>query len=370
MGENLFKPLKIGNVQLTHKNVLAPLTRFRADENQVPTDLVVEHYRERAAAIPGTLLIAEATFVSKNAGFYPSPTSPGIFTEAQIEGWKKVIDAVHKEKSFMFIQLFALGKMASLECNQSKGIDFVSASRTLSPPDLATQARHYTRALTIPEIKQYVKDFVQAAKNSIAAGADGVEIHAAHGYLINQFLDPVVNQRTDEYGGSIDNRARFLLEIVDATIEAIGAEKIGIRFSPWVNNEVAAYDVSPIPQWSYVYTELERRAQAGKRVAYLHIVDPRVTLSNDSDPNNIIGSNDVWARLIWKGAIIRAGGITREIAEKITSEDDNTAVAWGRYWTSNPDLPVKVRDNKPLRPYERKYFYASGNEGYNDLSVL
>lgn len=369
MSENLFKPLKVGNIELSQRNVLAPLTRFRADKNQVPTDLVVEHYRQRAAAIPGTLLIAEATYVSKKAGFY-SPTTPGIFNDAQIEGWKKVIDAVHKEKSFMFIQLWALGRAANYDFSKSQGVDYVSSSEGVSPKDPFSGVRHKPRALTVAEIKQFVQDFAQAAKNAVAAGADGVEIHGAHGYLINQFLDSKVNKRTDQYGGSIENRARFLLEIVDAMSEAVGAEKVGLRLSPWVNNEVASYDVSPLPQWSYIFTELERRGLAGKRLAYVHVVEPRVTLVWDSKEDEIVGSNDVWIRLIWKGVIIRAGGMTREIADKLTSEDDNTAVAWGRYYTSNPDLPVKVQKDKEFKPYLRKYFYSAGNEGYNDFSKL
>jgi NADPH2 dehydrogenase len=203
----LFTPIKVGNIDLKHRVVMAPLTRFRAIDH-VPNDLVAEYYEQRASR-PGTLLITEATFISAAAGGYDD--APGIWSEKQVEGWSKVFDRIHRKGSSVFVQLWALGVQAYPQVLEKEGLPFVSASDV--PMEKGGKIPH---SLTRNEIQKYIQDYIYAAKNAIAAGADGVEIHSAHGYLLDQFLHENTNLRTDEYGGSIENRARFTLEVVDA----------------------------------------------------------------------------------------------------------------------------------------------------------
>ena len=242
----LFSPIRVGNINLQHHIVLAPLTRVRAHADHVPSPQAPAYYSQRGSA-PGTLLVTEATFISQKAGGYDNV--PGIYTDAHVEGWKKahciflsdywmradlrpglqVTEAVHEKGSFVFLQLWALGRAAQTEVlAKENNSPYVSASPIPLPgkPDIP-------RALTTEEIKEYVATYVAAAQNAIRAGFDGVEIHGANGYLIDQFLQDVTNQRTDEYGGSIENRARFALEVTDAVVEAVGAERTGFRISPW-----------------------------------------------------------------------------------------------------------------------------------------
>ncbi|CAN6656511.1 NADPH dehydrogenase 2 [Trichomonascus vanleenenianus] len=360
---NLYKPIKVGTVELENRIVLAPLTRFRAESDHTPNSLLTEYYRQRAAN-KGSLLITEATFITERAGGYENV--PGIWNEKQIKAWKEVTDAVHQQKSAIFMQLWALGRAASANILQSRGFDYVSASAVPQKGgNTMTGEKATPRALTTAEVKQYVRDYAQAAKNAIAAGMDGVEIHGAHGYLVNQFLDETLNQRTDEYGGSLENRARFLLEVVDAVIEAVGAERTAIRLSPWLNTTVSAYDISPITTYAYVITELQRRANNGKRLAYLHVVEPRV--AGTISLKEYIGSNQ-WIRLIWDGIFMRAGGFTKELGEEYADLDDKTLIAYGRHYIPNPDLPTKFERNESLYRYDRSTFYTPGLKGYLEFN--
>lgn len=357
--DNLYTGIKVGKTELNHRVVLAPLTRFRSNEDRTATDLMVEYYSQRAT-VPGTLLITEATFISERSGLYPN--APGIWSEDQIRSWKKVSDAVHAKGSSIFMQLWALGKAGSKKLLNQKGYDYVAPS-ALAPksPNVITREVEVPREMTKAEIKEYVQDFAQAAKNAIAAGMDGVELHGAHGYLLNQFYDAYSNQRTDEYGGSIENKCRFLFEVLDATIEAVGADRVALRLSPWLNTDLAEYDTSPIPVFSYIATEIERRARVGNEIAYIHIVEPRV--AGVVDVEEFIGSND-WFRHIWSGNIVRAGGYLKELAEEHANKDDKTLIAFGRRFIPNPELPKKLEKSVELTPYNRKTFYSSGAEGY------
>ncbi|KAA8915310.1 hypothetical protein TRICI_002539 [Trichomonascus ciferrii] len=360
MGENnLYKPISVGRVNLEHRLVLAPLTRFRAEDDHSPNAMMTEYYRQRAS-IPGTLLITEATLPSERAGLMANV--PGVWTEKHIKGWKEISDAVHSKGSSIFMQIWALGKAGSKKMLEERGYDYVAPSAVKPIMANVRTGEHETpRAMTKAEIKQFVQDFAQGAKNAVAAGMDGVEIHGAHGYLVNQFFDAFSNERTDEYGGSIENKCRFLFEVVDAVIDAIGADRTALRLSPWLNAMVCNYDISPIPIFSYIITELERRAQNGHRLAYLHIVEPRV--EGTIDARKVVGSND-WVRYIWTGTIVRAGGYEKELAEQHAAQDDNTLIAFGRRYIPNPDLPVKIEKSIPLTPYNRKTFYSPGPEGY------
>ena len=225
--------------------------------------------------------------------------------------------------------------------------------------------------ITKDEIKQYIKEYVQAAKNSIAAGADGVEIHSANGYLLNQFLDPISNKRTDEYGGSIENRARFTLEVVDAVVDAIGADKVGIRLSPYGTFGSVSGGSEPtlLAQYAYVIGELERRAPEGKRLAFVHLVEPRVTNPRLDEGEGVYkdGTNDV-VYSIWKGPIIRAGNyaLHPEAAARDVSVDERTLIAYGRFFIANPDLVDRLEKGLPLNEYNRELFYAMTDKGYTD----
>ncbi|KAF8175731.1 hypothetical protein K438DRAFT_1908796 [Mycena galopus ATCC 62051] len=347
VGAKLFEPLKIGTAQLQHRVVLAPMTRFRADAQHVPLPLVSEYYSQRASR-PGTLLITEATFIAARAGGYAH--APGIWSRAQVAAWKAITDTVHSKGSFIFSQLWALGRAADVEQLQQEDPSFpyVSAS-----DDQLTGKSASPRPLTILEINEYVQLYAQAAKNAIEAGFDGVEIHGASGYLPHQFLHDECNKRTDDYGGSIENRARFVLEIVDAVVSVVGAEKTAIRLSPWNHFQGMAMR-NPVPTFSHVISELAARHPD---LAYLHL-------------EGTIGayeSNDAF-RLLWAPRpFIRAGGFTREDALETAESGD--LVAFGRWFTSNPDLPTRIEKDIPFAPYDRSTFYLKGDvtsRGFTD----
>lgn len=358
---NLFKPLKVGAIEVQNRVALAPLTRFRAPEHLV-TDLQPVYYRQRASS-PGTLLISEATFISEAASGYAS--APGIYKDEHIKAWSKVADAIHEKKSFFFIQLWALGRSAVKADLDKRGLPYVSASdvgeNSINPDSPKPTP------LTKHEIKQYIKDYVQAAKNAIAAGADGVEIHSANGYLLDQFLHENVNHRTDEYGGSIENRARFTLEVVDAVSEAIGADKVAIRFSPWGIFGSVDPGVSPIPQFSYLISELQKRALAGKELAYISLVDPRLIFGNKADEYYISTTkSNSFVRQIWTGVIVKASGFEYESAKEEAEKDDKVIIAFGRHFIANPDLVERFKRGIPLNKYDRSTFYTPGPKGYSD----
>ncbi|KAI5823787.1 NADH:flavin oxidoreductase/NADH oxidase [Schizophyllum commune Tattone D] len=358
----LFQPIKVGDLTLAHRVVLAPLTRFRGTKfEHVPLPNVKEYYRQRGST-PGTLLITEATFISPQAGGYTNV--PGIWSDEQISKWKEVTDTVHAEGSFIYLQLWALGRAAvAAELKaEDPSFDYVAPSAIK-----LTGHDETPRALTIPEIKQYVQWYATAAKNAVErAGFDGVEIHGANGYLIDQFLQDVSNHRTDEYGGSIENRSRFGLEVVDAVVKAVGASKTGIRLSPWGKFQDMRM-ADPLPQFSYFATELKTRHPD---LAYLHLVEPRAqgfAILRDEDLE-ARESND-FLRKIWAPKpLITAGAYTRELAIK-TAEEKGDIIAVGRYFISNPDLPLRWRHNLPLTEYNRDTFYLKGDAsptGYTD----
>ncbi|KAJ6474537.1 hypothetical protein DFH09DRAFT_1266581 [Mycena vulgaris] len=359
MSPQLFSPLKVGTVSLQHRVVFAPLTRFKADTEHVPfLPLVSDYYTQRGSR-PGSLLITEATFIAARAGGYAH--IPGIWSAEQIAGWKVITDSVHSKGSFVFMQLWAIGRAADPAqlISEDPTFPYVSAS------DIQlTGSPKPPRALTMPEIKEYVGLYVQAAKNALAAGADGVEVHSANGYLLDQFLQDVSNKRTDDYGGSIENRARFTLEVVDAIVAAIGAEKTGIRLSPWSPFQDMGM-ADPLPTFSYVIAQLAARHP---NLAYVHLVEPRISgTATTEDPAGAHESNDALRALWAPRPLIRAGGFTREGALKAAEEGD--LIAFGRLYISNPDLPTRLEKDVPLAPYDRATFYIVGENaprGYTD----
>lgn len=350
VARNLFEPIKLGSDELSHRLVMAPLTRFRAT-GHVPQPIMTEYYEQRAQEA-GTLIISEATYIHARAGGLAD--APGIWSWEQIESWKPITKAVHNRGSYIYMQLWALGRQANPEVAKQEGIDIVSAS-----PAPLDESSVTPTALSTSDIKEYVQWYVQAAKNAIEAGFDGVEIHNANGYLLDQFLH-TLNTRDDQYGGSIENRARFTLEVVDAVTEAIGAERVGIRLSPWGTFGNVDYGVSPIPQWGYVLAELEERAQINKRLSYVHIVEPRVVWREDSAKKIEYELND-FVYQIWQGIVIRCGQLW-DYADEFANLNDRTLVGIGRMFISNPDLVRRIRDHKPLTKYDRKTFYRIHKE--------
>ncbi|KAK7033510.1 hypothetical protein VNI00_012732 [Paramarasmius palmivorus] len=366
----LFQGVKLGTVHLKHRAVLAPLTRFRADENHVPLPIVKEYYQQRGST-PGTLLITEATFIHPRAGGYKNV--PGIWSDAQIQAWKEIVDGVHAKGSFIYLQLWALGRAAQPDQLRSEdpSYPYVSASnvplkgRTHEPP----------RPLTIEEIKEYQQYYAQAAKNAVEkAGFDGVEVHGANGYLIDQFIQDVSNHRTDEYGGSIENRSRFALEVLDAVVKAVGPRKTGIRLSPWNGFQDMRME-DPKPQFAHLVTEIKK---AHPTLAYIHAVEPRI-----NGQENILeipkGWDNDFIREIWSLSpggndtedgrrLISAGNHDLETGQQFADKYGDL-IAYGRRFISNPDLPYRLLHSIPLTPYDRSTFYVPGSsdpKGYTD----
>ncbi|KAF7305680.1 hypothetical protein HMN09_00821700 [Mycena chlorophos] len=370
--EKLFSPLRVGPFELQHRVVLAPLTRYKGDAEHVPyLPLVKDYYTQRGSA-PGTLLITEGTFIAGRAGGYAHV--PGIWSKAQIENWKEVTASVHAKGSVIFMQLWALGRGAthSQLLSEDPSYPYVSASDVPFSYSKDTPPR----PLTIEEIKEYVELYAQAARNAIEAGFDGVEVHSANGYLPDQFLQDITNKRTDSYGGSIENRSRFVLEIVDAVVKAVGAERTAIRFSPWGHfNEMGMDD--PVPQFSHTISALASAYQ-NPPLAYLHIVEPRVQGNVTREPSDV-GTTESNAefRKLWRGpgrVTLLAGAFTKEIALKTlageqTEGGETLGIVFGRLFISNPDLPRRLKEDIPLRAYDRTTFYLIGENsprGYTD----
>lgn len=352
----LFEPLQVGPNKLSNRLVMAPLTRFRADDNHVPLPMVKDYYAQRAC-VPGTLLISEATIIAPPAGGYPNV--PAIFTEDQIKGWKEVTDAVHAKGSYIWLQLWALGRAASQEVLTSTGDgDFVSSSDVP-----IAEGSPAPRPLTEDEIQQYIQHYAQAASNAVKkAGFDGVEIHGANGYLIDQFTQDTANKRTDKWGGSVENRSRFGLEVTKAVVEAVGAERTGIRLSPWSSFQGMKM-AEPIPQFTHLIAGLK-----DLKLAYLHLVESRIAGNADIEATE---KNDPFIEQWGKTSpIFLAGGFTPDSSRQAVDaqyKDKDVAIVFGRYWISTPDLVFRIENGIELTPYNRDLFYnAKEAKGYVD----
>jgi NADPH2 dehydrogenase len=314
-------------------------------------DIVPTYYEQRSST-PGTLLITEATFISKEQSGYNN--APGIYNEEQIAAWRKVTNAVHAKGSFIYLQLWALGRVADKKFAEENGITITGASAIPVNKDYPTPT-----PLTEEQIKSTIGDYAQAAKNAISAGFDGVEIHGANGYLVDQFIQSNSNQRTDAYGGSIENRSRFAIEVTQAVVDAVGASKTAIRLSPWSTFQGMKMD-DPIPQFTDVIEKLNKF-----NLAYLHIVESRIEGNADVEGS---GSLD-FAFNTWKGPFLVAGGFQPESAKKLVEDrnDKDIVVVFGRLFISTPDLPFRIKAGIPLTKYDRNLFYnAKSPIGYID----
>ena len=364
---SLFSPLKVGPYKLQHRAAMAPLTRMRAARPSLaPRPLNVEYYAQRAT--PGGLIIAEASPVM-DTGF-GNPGVPGIYSEQQVDGWRKVVDAVHAKGGVIFLQIWHVGRVSHSSL-QPGGALPVAPSAVAIPADLKTVTAdgkvvsyETPRALLTSEIPGIIEAYRQGAKNALKAGFDGVEIHGANGYLIEQFLQSHTNLRTDQYGGSIENRARFLMEVTRAVIEVWGADRVGVRLSPYgVANDSGEPD--PMPLYSHVIRLLDRLG-----LAYLHFVEPRSSGAGRAEVNwQNVPSAMVLFRPLWRGVLISAGGFTGETAEAAIAQGHADAIAFGRIFISNPDLPYRLQHGFPLTPYNRATFYGGEAAGYTDYPV-
>ncbi|KAF9883322.1 hypothetical protein FE257_003740 [Aspergillus nanangensis] len=350
----LFQPLQVGPVTLAHRIAMAPLTRFRADDNHIPLPFVAEYYSQRGST-PGTLLVSEGTFIDARAGGMRN--IPGIYNAAQIAAWKKVTAAVHAKGSMIFCQLWALGRAADPAVSAEEGFSRLSSSTVPIPG-----ARPAANPMTPVDIADFIAMYASAARNAIEAGFDGVELHGANGYLIDQFTQDCCNQRDDQYGGSVANRARFCLEAVRAVVDAIGAHRTSVRLSPWSSFQ-AMRMADPQPQFTYLIQQLRQMD-----LAYLHLVESRVAGNMDVDSTETLD----WAIRTWgpDRPILLAGGFTPETAERLVQQDYpgyQVVVVFGRYFISTPDLPFRVRNGLPLEMYDRARFYnPKSPEGYVD----
>lgn len=347
----LFEPLKLGSIEIQNRIAMAPLTRFRADDDHIILPMAAQYYGQRASA-PGTLLITEATYISKQHGGYPNV--PGIYNQDQIDAWKKVTDEVHRNKSFIYCQLWALGRVANKEFAEKNGITVQSSSATQLSPDLAVP-----QEMTQDDIDTTIATYAQAAKNAIAAGFDGVEIHAANGYLIDQFLQDTCNKRTDKYGGSVENRSRFALEVTQAVIDAVGADRTGLRLSPY--SEFQGMKMKdPLPQFTDVIQKLNKL-----HLAYLHLVEARI--SGNADVEGYDSLNPLLPH--YTGPLLIAGGFKADSAKRLIEEHKHrdVVVVFGRYFISTPDLVFRLQKDIEFSPYDRDSFYIPKSEkGYTD----
>lgn len=364
--DTLFTPLQLGAFTLKHRVIMAPLTRMRAKQpGDVPYELNTEYYGQRAS--DGGLQISEATDITPQAHGYP--WVPGIYSDEQISGWRLVTNAVHAKGGFLFNQIWHVGRVSHSTMQPAGALPVAPSAIAVSGEHMDAHANpvpfETPRALGVGEIHAIVEDFVQAARNARSAGFDGVEIHGANGYLLDQFLHDGSNRRTDQYGGSIENRSRLLLEIVDAVAMAIGADRVGVRLSPW-SGILEMKDSAGLALWEYVIAELGKRD-----IAYLHLIEPRADFTNDEKPLDM-DAPDVASlfKTAFGGPIISAGGFTPETAAAAVASGNTDAVAFGRMFIANPDLPERMRKGAPLNKHNRATFYGGGAEGYTDYSFL
>ena len=348
---NLFTPLTIGPCALSHRVIMAPLTRMRATKpGECANEMMAQYYAQRASR--GGFIIAEASQVAVGASV--STATPGSYTRDQMAGWRLTTDAVHAEGGSIFLQLWHVGRLSNPSMQADGG-------PPVAPSAIAAEGKGIPRALETAEIPALVQSYVQAARNALEAGFDGVEIHGANGYLLEQFLQSRSNHRTDQYGGSVENRSRLMLEVVRAVSLACGAQRVGIRLSPYGRANDSG-EAEPMPLYRYLIGQLDMIG-----LAYLHLIEPRASGAGQGevDHQNVPSAAQLF-RKAWHGVLIAAGNFRADSANAMISAGDADAVAFGRLFISNPDLPERLRVGAALTPYNRATFYTRGVEGYLD----
>ena len=346
----LFDPLKVGAIELDNRLIMAPMTRSRANDDGIQPSYAAEYYGQRASA---GLIITEATNISPMAKGYIR--TPGIYTNAQVESWRPIAQAVHARGGKIFMQVFHTGRIALP--------DFLPRNaQPVAPSAVRAEGQNYTvegmkefvtpHEITKEEIARTVSDFANAARNAVRAGFDGVELHAASGYLVQQFLTTNVNLRTDEYGGSIENRTRFLFEVLDAMAREVGSERVGVKFSPQIRfNDIEERDADEL--YPYILERL-----SAKPLAYVHVSD---------------GTHAGWhakLRPHYAGVYFAGAGFTQESGTELLAEGGADAIVFGVKFLANPDLPDRFRRRADLNEPEPQTFYAPGERGYTDYPAL
>ena len=354
----LFSKTSLGSLALQNHLVMSPMTRNRAPGN-IPNELMAQYYAQRASA---GLIITEGTSPSPNGLGYPR--IPGIFSAAQIAGWKLVTEAVHANGGKMFMQLMHCGRIGH-------ALNLPAGARILAPSAVAAAGEMYTdaegmkshpvpQAMTEADIRSAIDEYAQAATNAVAAGFDGVELHGANGYLLEQFIRPNSNQRTDHYGGAIENRARFVLEVADATIKAIGKDKVGIRLSPFgVFNDMPLYDAME-SDYAWLAQQLNSRG-----LVYIHLVDH----SAMGAPPVPASMKEIF-RSVFKGRLILSGGYDAALAESDLAAGKCDLIAVGKPFLANPDLVTRWKTGAVLNAPDMSTFYTPGSKGYTDYPAL
>ncbi len=355
--KTLFEPYALGDLTLANRVVMAPLTRNRAGAGLVPGELAATYYAQRASA---GLIITEATQVSAQAQGYQD--TPGLYTPEQIVGWRKVTDAVHAEGGRIFVQLWHVGRVSHVDLQPG-------GAAPVAPSALRAQTKVFVnnefadvsepRALQLAELPGIANDFRQAAANAIAAGFDGVEIHGANGYLLEQFIKDGANQRTDAYGGSIENRSRLLLEVVTAVVQEIGAGRTGVRISP-VSPANAISSSDPQPQYEYIVEQLSALG-----VAFLHVVEGAT-----GGPRDVAEFDYAALRSRFKQTYLANNGYDLKLATEHLNADKTDLVAFGRPFISNPDLVERLKTGAALAQLNPATLYGGGAAGYTDYPTI
>ncbi len=357
----LIKEYIMGDIKLRNRVVMAPMTRSRADNtDNAPTDLMAKYYEQRASA---GLIITEGSQISKRAVGYIN--TPGIYSTTQVEGWKKVTKAVHDKGGKLFLQLWHVGRMSHP--------DFHNGELPLAPSAINPNEKSYTpkgfkdtvtpKAMTINDIKQTVQDFQQGAKNAMDAGFDGVEIHASNGYLLHQFFNRTSNIRTDDYGGSVENRAKILFEVIDEIKKVMPENHIGVRLNPSLHGAFGmTLDKETIPTFDYIVERLN-----DYNLAYVHLSEPFTDVTNVpyAEPN--IAKR---YRPKYKGTLIINNNFNQEKGNKVIEEGLADLVAFGKLFISNPDLPKRFELNAKPEKWDEQTFYTTGEKGYTDYPML
>jgi len=353
MSDSLFSPVRLGDIDLANRVVMAPMTRGRAGPGDVPTPLMVEYYRQRASA---GLIVTE--------GVQPSPVgkgywrTPGLHSDAQIDGWRKVADAVHAEGGRIVAQLMHCGRVV-VPANRGFEAEIIAPSAIACPdkvpgPDGVPADCAMPRAINADEIPALIEEFAQAARNAITAGLDGVELHCASGYLINQFLNPVSNLRGDAYGGSAENRIRFPVAVLTALAEAIGPGRVGFRIAP--GNGYNGMDVSDP---AATFAPFAKAADA-LGLAYLHVIDMGLA---ELDTIAML-------RQHWSGALVVNNMLTAESAQALLDAGRAQAVSFGRAFIANPDLVARMQAGAPLAKPDYTLLYVGEERGYTDYATM
>ncbi|GMH08858.1 hypothetical protein Nepgr_010698 [Nepenthes gracilis] len=365
---DLFSPYKMSRWQLNHRVAMAPLTRCRAP-NRIPNEALARHYAQRATA--GGLIISEATIVSPVGAGYPR--TPGIYTEEQVRGWKKVVDAVHDKGGVFFCQLWHVGRSSHHVYQPDGGAPVSSTNKAISErwkimmPDGSYDQHSQPRALAAEELPEIVDQFRRGAINAIRAGFDGVEVHGAYGYIIDQFLKDGINDRTDEYGGSLENRCKFLMQVMQAVVAAIGIDRVGLKITPTVYSQ-DAHDSNPLALGLAIVERINKLQQAmGSKMTHLQIQVGSLKGRRTEEEMELLRE----LRNAYDGTYMLSGGFNKELGMKAISEGAADLIAYGRLFISNPDLVHRFQVDAPLNEYDYAVFYSPDSIiGYTDYPFL